>query len=203
LPQKKLAPNKGKSPRKSLAKYSSKSSGKYGKLSAPPRCNLSASLSSGLSLEEIYARRSLHSRSLPCVYHVNDQHVFKKLMLKSGMSKLELDYETKLFLNMFSSTPSKNLVWGEGAGSEGGNHILTSQISRTRPPFVHWNGGVAEADVPWIHGFRAHDMLEHLRERSHARHVRLSGFLELVRFVEPSLREVGNLSWGGVCGPYL
>ena len=65
--------NKGKSPRKSLAKYSSKSSGKYGKLLAPPRCNLSASLSSGLSLEEIYARRSLHSCSLPCVYHVNDQ----------------------------------------------------------------------------------------------------------------------------------
>jgi hypothetical protein len=46
-------------------------------------------------------------------------------------------------------------------------------------------------------------MLEHLRERSHARNVRLLGFLELVRIVEPSLREVGNLSWGGVCGPYL
>ncbi len=75
------------------------------------------------------------------------QHVFKKLMLKSGGFKLELDHETKLFLSMFSSTPSKNLVWGEGTGSEGGRHILSSQISRTQPPFVRWSGGVAEADV--------------------------------------------------------
>ena len=124
MPQTKLAPNKGKSPRKSLAKYSSKSSGKYGKLLAPPRCNLSASLSSGHSLEEIYVRRSLHSRSLPCVYHVNDQHVFKKLMLKSGGLKLELDYETKLFLSMFSSTPSKNLV-GDGERGREAHSELT------------------------------------------------------------------------------
>lgn len=37
------------------------------------RCNLSAGISSGLTIAQLYSRRSLYSRQLPCLYHGNDQ----------------------------------------------------------------------------------------------------------------------------------
>lgn len=97
---------------------------------------------------------SFHSVPFLC------RHIFKKMMLK-GRFNISLDYETEVFLSLFSSTPHKNLAWE--------HHALRSLVSNVTPPIVHFNGGIAEANLSWMGGFQARDLLRydcpHLRPR--------------------------------------
>ena len=151
-------------------------------------------LSGGRNHSVLHSMRSLYMRKTPCVYHYNDQGLFKELLLAERHG-IELDYDTNLVLSLFSSTPKSNIAWRGGR--------MVNLISNTTPPIIHFNGGIAgdengRGSPYWMEGYRAANLIRQIStiEASSPR-VRHTSF-EHFRFVSPQLNSK-KLRWSNMC----
>eukprot|EP00966_Prymnesium_polylepis_P288370 6660925-Prymnesium_polylepis.1 len=149
---------------------------------------------------ETHAKRSLYKQSTPLIYHTNDQAALQRMMLAAPYrGSFDLDYETRVCLNMFSSTPRQNLEWRE--------HQLVSRLANASPALVHYNGRCGErgAFPGWMGGYHARTLGCHLAmarganwtaERFEAR------FRDLVRFFDAEFVEEPATRFDALCGAY-
>ena len=135
----------------------------------------------------VHSLRTSYIAALPRVYFQNDQAVmselYRSVRRQQGVGReraaaesgrdpvaplsLGLDYETRLFLPIFSTTPKANL-----AVSPSG--MLTNCVSNTTPGIVHFNG-IKNARPWWMEGYES-QTLECYRRR-HANSTRSSASL--------------------------
>ena len=144
--------------------------------------------------------RSLYKQQTPTIYHTNDQAALQRMMLSPAYGgRFDLDYETAVCLNVFSSTPKLNLEWRD--------HLLVSRLTEAPPGLVHYNGRCGErgAYATWMHGYHAHTLDCHVQVRRGANWTEkrfAARFRELIRFVDARFVERAGVEYRELCGAF-